>query len=60
MSGRKITVTLTEAQYDALADAIATRDAEDEGREDMTPSLVGAARARRAAWAKINAAWWKR
>ena len=53
---RTITITLTEAQYQALAGAMVTANGEDEGRE-WTPYHVGQARARENAWTKIVRAW---
>lgn len=56
---RKITVELTDAQFSALAGAVADAEALDQDRFD-TAEYRRATRAREAAWAKINAAWYAR
>lgn len=59
---RTFTLTLTEAQYDALADAMCLADVEDDHRCDEDgPSMAfyrKQRRARNAAWARINAGWY--
>lgn len=54
MTRRRITITLTDAQYHALIDAWAYRDAEDEGNADADR---GRGRARENAFSKIRDAW---
>lgn len=60
MTARTITVTLTEAQYRALADAVITAEGEDEVRDPWTAYDRGKAQARSNAWDKINRAWHNR
>lgn len=59
MSGRKITVTLTDKQYLALQDAISHRDSYYEGdpMAEADPKIRSDDRARENAWRKIQAAW---
>lgn len=54
---RTITITLTEPQYKAIADAVAHRDSYYEG-EEYDAQRAAEDRARDAAWIKIRDAWW--
>lgn len=56
-TSRRLTLVLSEAQFNALADAIAVRDAEDEGRV-LDSHQRGSALARQNAWQKLRAAWY--
>jgi len=58
-TAKTITLTLTKAQYEALADAVAYRNAEDEGKGgfELDPVRRGTNKARDNAWSKLRQAW---
>lgn len=58
-TSKRITVDLTEKQYEALAGAIAGADLEEES-EDLDRAQKARARSRRDAWNKIRNAWYGR
>ena len=57
MSRRELTLILTTAQYNALADAVAVRSAEDETGMALDRRAAGRAKARVNGWDKIRRAW---
>lgn len=54
---RQLTLTISEEQYRALADAVDHRNVEDETGSELDRRGAGQARARVNGWAKIAAAW---
>lgn len=55
---KTFSLTLTEAQYIALAGAVAYADLEDEANEPLDPEKAGERAARTNAWAKIKGGYY--